>query len=174
MQTATFLPLRSPIFHQGGVKEVGEGKYKKNNNFSLLSILLSLFHPHPLAIRPFARTRVRGVKEKEVGNGSFPAAERQDRGGNRRQPSFCLFRAKTRPGGPRGGTGGQIGQPYACGGPDATGANVGNPGRKKAAAGRGDIQPPRKTCGNVPHGIAPRALSQARAAVSSEGDAREG
>jgi len=71
VRSMPFLPPPSPILHRGGVKEVGERKYKKNNNFSLLSTLLSLFHLHPRATWPFARTRVRGVKEKEVGNGGW-------------------------------------------------------------------------------------------------------
>ena len=50
----------------------------------------------------------------------------------------------------------------------------GRQGRKKTAAGRGDIRPPHEPRGTAPHGIAPRAFSQADAARSSEGAAREG
>ena len=67
----------------------------------------------------------------------------------------------------------RVGQPYAHDDPDARGANVGVEGRqrgaKKAAAGRGDIQPPLESCGNIPHEIAPKQLSLAEAARSSKG-----
>ena len=67
---------------------------------------------------------------REKCSGSFPADWRREGGGNGRQPSFCLFRAKTRPVGPRGDPEHMVGQPYADGGPDATGANVGAMGTK--------------------------------------------
>ena len=52
--------------------------------------------------------------------------------------------------------GGSFGRFYARRYPVATGANVGDGGpvvaQRQAVAGRGNIRPPRRTCGSVPHG----------------------
>ena len=92
------------------------------------------------------RARSRSNTYSRIGTWRPPA--RLDRGGNGRQPPFCLFGAKTRPLGPRGDAGHRVGQPYASGGPDATGANPPEAGRLWAAGGEKKRWPDGGTSGH--------------------------